>query len=1077
MRSALTMALLLTFSICSSAQNQSATLSGRVTDPGGSAVVGADVVLTNRETGVEQKTKTNSVGLYLFAGILPGNYRVAAGEPGFKTEIKEDLSLHTQQEMAVNFSLSVGSVSESVTVSAGPETLLQTETGNITTTLTEIQVRDVPNSGNDIAYLAYTSPGTITIPRSTATGFGPGSQFSAFGLPSTSNYFTIDGAPNIDPMENTELQGATNQTLGVNEVESAAVVYNGGAQYGSLSGDQLNINTKSGTNQFHGNARYDWNGRVMNANNFFNNRTDTPRAFDNFNDWAASFGGPIIQNKTFFFVDTEGQRIILPTNQLVTLPSASFQTLALNSVPAAEVPYYQNLFKLYNSAAGASRAQAVPGDADIVQFRSTASSLNDQWLVSGRVDQNLGQNDKLFGHYTASDGSQTSSNAINPALSVPFHVSVQQAQVNEDHVFGTTKTNQLLISGMHYAEESQANSAGFTLFPGSISFGGSLPLSSISGGTLLPSGRNVTQYSASDNFYWSHGAHTISSGIDFRRVDYTIDDVGSVATPSYSSESRADFLAGKATSATFGFPQRASQPVAEYFLGGYVQDQFKARPNLTLTAGLRIEHFSDPVCQTSCIARFDGSFLSIPTSPSTPYNQLISTGNPQLFPGFQAVSLEPRVSFAWSPLGPDKSTVVRGAFGMFSDALPGFIFESILENVPVDTSFAVTGGLLNPAQAGSAAAIAQASQQAFANGFSSGASYSQIAAQVKAVGGTFSQPSFSNVAPNLSYPTYEEWDFGIQQAVGAKTVVNLQYTGNHGYHEYYVNTGLNAFAAAFSGLPTAPLNPSFGAVRESESGAVSNFNGLVATATHRSNYLTLQLNYTWSHALDDITNGGFFAATSNSLKVPLDPFNLRLENYGNSDFDRRHDLSASYVLSPPHWRGPRVLVDNWEFSGTVSASSGFPFSIIDSSAAGALGRTNYGSAKVLADQLAYTKLNCSASAVDNPCLGTPGQYFASANSFGSQRRNQFYGPSYFNTDFSAFKGFTLPWRETKLKVGAQMINALNHPNFAPPASDIATPSQFGRILTTVGAPTSLLGANLAGDSSPRMIELSARVVF
>jgi hypothetical protein len=982
--------------------------------------------------------------------------------------------------MAVNFSLSLGSVSESVTVSAGPETLLQTETGSITTTLTETQVRDVPNSGNDIAYLAYTSPGTITIPRSTQTGFGPGSQFSAFGHPSTSNYFTIDGAPNVDPMENTELQGATNQTLGINEIESAAVIYNGGAQYGSLSGDQLNVNTNSGTNQVHGNALYDWNGRTLNANNFFNNRTNTPRAFDNFNHWAASLGGPIIRNKTFFFLDTEGQRIILPTNQLVTLPSASFQTLALSSVPAAEVPYYQRLFSLYNSAPGASRAQAVPGDADIVQFRSTASALNDQWMVSGRVDQNLGQNDKLFAHYTASDGSQTSSNPINATFSVPFTVAVQQAQLNESHVFGTTKTNQLLISGMHYAEESPANPKGFALFPGTLSFGGSLPLSSTSttgGGNLLATGRNVTQYSVSDNFYWSHGSHTITTGVDFRRVDYTIADVAGVATPSYSSESRADFLAGRSTSASFGFPQRASQPVAEYFLGVYAQDEFKARPNLTLTAGIRLEHFSDPVCQTSCIARFNGSFVSIPTTASTPYNQLISTGNQQLFPGFQSVSIEPRVSFAWSPLGTDKSTVVRGAFGMFSDALAGFIFESILENVPVDTSFTITGGLLDPTQPRSAAAIAQASQQAFTNGFASGASYSQIAAQVSAVGGTFSKPSFSNVTPNLHYPTYEEWDLGLQQAVGSKTVVNLQYTGNHGYHEYYVNTGLNAYATAFGGLPTAPLNPSFGAVRESEGDAVSNFNGLLVNATHRSSYLTVQLNYAWSHALDEISNGGFFAATGNSIKVPLDPFNLRLENYGNSDFDRRHDFSANYVLSPPHLRGPRLLVDNWQFSGTFSVSSGFPFSVIDSSAAGLLGRTNFGSAKVAANQLVYGPLSCSSSAVDNPCLGVPGQYFAAATGFGSQRRNQLFGPSYFNTDFGAFKGFPLPWRETVLKVGAQLINALNHPNFAPPANDVATPSQFGRILSTVGAPTSLLGANLGGDSSPRMIELSARLVF
>jgi hypothetical protein len=194
----------------------------------------------------------------------------------------------------------------------------------------------------------------------TQGGFG---NSSTFGLPATSNLFTVNGMNENDPFLNLNNSGATNLLLGQNDINQATVVNNGySGQYGGLAGANVNYITKAGSNAWHGNATYWWNGRAMNANNFINNASGAARPFDNANQWAASFGGPIKKDKTFFFVDYEGLRVILPTSTPVNIPSPGFQAatlanLALNSPDS--VPFYTQMFNLYQNAPGASRAQNI----------------------------------------------------------------------------------------------------------------------------------------------------------------------------------------------------------------------------------------------------------------------------------------------------------------------------------------------------------------------------------------------------------------------------------------------------------------------------------------------------------------------------------------------------------------------------------------------------------------------------------------------------------------------------------------------------------------------------------------------
>jgi hypothetical protein len=237
--------------------------------------------------------------------------------------------------------------------------------------------------------------------------------------------------------------------------------------------------------------------------------------------------------------------------------------------------------------------------------------------------------------------------------------------------------------------------------------------------------------------------------------------------------------------------------------------------------------------------------------------------------------------------------------------------------------------------------------------------------------------------------------------------------------------------------------------------------------------------------MDEVSNAGFlqYNFLSNiSVLSPQDPLNLRRFNYGNADYDTRHYFSMNYVWEVPHWKGPKVAVDGWVFSGTIFARSGLPFTVVDGIQTGNLSAFNYGGnlsgvgAFIFANYRGGAPSSCSASAVRTPCL-TAAMFTPATTNFGAQRRNQFYGPHYFDTDFAVMKNFNVPhWENAKIGIGAQFFNLFNHPNFDQPVGDISSPS-FGKIISTVNTPTSILGSFLGGDASPRLIQFKGNLTF
>ncbi|MGE5207601.1 MAG: carboxypeptidase regulatory-like domain-containing protein [Chlamydiota bacterium] len=1103
----LTAALVLFWTAPLRAQNLvSGGVTGTVTDPSGAVVPNATVSLKSDATGQTLSQSTTATGVFRFQFLNPGAYTLTVKAANFKSTTS-DVAVSVGQTTTSNMTLALSTASQTVTVTSEAP-VIQTENGNVSTTFTPAQVALVPNPGNDLSYIAQTSPGAT---MNTQMGYG---NFETFGMPGTSNLFTMNGMYDNDPFLNLNNSGATNLLLGQNDVQEVTVVNNGySAQYGGLAGANVNYVSKSGSNNWHGNANYFWNGRVMNGNDYFNKHTSgavTPRPFDNVNQWAASIGGPIIKDKTFFFVDTEGLRIVLPTVTPTNIPSPQFQAATLANLATtgntAQTPFYQNMFSLYNSANGANRAQNIlPGGgcSDLtslagfgasgmpcaLQFQSNAGNFTHEWLLSGRVDQVIGNNDKAFIRFQTDHGTQaTYTDPINPVFNADSVQPEYQGQINETHTFGANAVNQFVGAVQWYSALFTANNLNQALatFPTTLAFSGGA-LSNMGGNDFFwPQGRNVSTYQFEDDYSWTHGNHNFKFGANFHRDDVSDHDFGifnSGETGFFSTglETMTDFFNGIGSAYVQAFPSSLNQPIALYGIGLYAQDEWRVTNTFKLTLALRADHDSNPVCQTNCIANFNSpDFLNMNNDPALPYNQLVKTGLHQAYQGLTNIAWGPRVGFAWQlpHLG---NAVLRGGFGIFYDQFPAVAVDSLAGNPPLSNTFVVGGLPLAPNMPNSIFSAASSSNAGFLNGFRSGGNLASVSA---AVGSAFAPPSFFN-AGKIQLPRYQEWNLELQKGLGSKASISVNYVGNHGIFEPNQDNGVNAFQPGFPGLPATALNPAFGTVTQLYSNAVSNYNGVTVTFQRKfTSGLQVQANYTYAHALDEISNGGFLPfdlGTNASFLNPQDPFNLRAYNYGNADYDARHSFNANYVYTVPYRYGPAALMKGWTLSGTFFARSGLPFTAIDSAAGGNLAVNNYGPGAIFATPMNaanYAGAEATCNNPNSPCLNTS-QFLAAGtmNGFGLQRRNQFRGPGFFDTDFTVLKDIPIPgWEGGKIQVGAQFFNLLNHPNFDQPVADISNP-QFGSIIQTVSVPTSVLGSFLGGDASPRVIQLTARLNF
>lgn len=1123
---------------------------GTVLDPSGAAVSGATVTALNRETGSTRTARTDNAGRFNVPQLKPGPYSVSVQADGFEAHINSSVSSELGQQQTVNFTLQVATAKGEVTVTGQPP-IINPDDPNTASTLTARQLENLPNPGGDMTYPMQFAPGALINTAGSGNDFVGGTngygnaEFN--GLPSLANGYIVDGLETNDPLTNLNSGLSTNLVLGLNSIAEVTVnTLSYSVDQGRYGASQINYVTKSGTNQFHGNLYELWNGSKFNAANFFTNSTPgnhKPRS--TLNHFGGSLGGPIIHNKLFFFFDSEWVRIALPIVSTTTVPTLAFQQYVLQQLPLggkdivtgstyapapALAPFYQNVFRLYQSTAGTplavlgcpfnsdnSPAAGSPPNGNGCANRRTISHSSDdhERVQTGRIDYNVNEKNTTWYRFQYDGGLQAAyTDPINPIFNAISPQPLYSCAAGYTHVFSANLVNYFNPAFSWYQSLFGPSNLQATLsaFPIVLQpSGANAPFTPLGGlDNTWVQGRRATRFFINDNLAWTGSGHDLRFGTNTRIFHLNDYDFGEGTAPLVTYTTLPQFIYGVASTASQTFPLANSQPYSFLNVDLYARDTWKLTQNLTWTFGVRATHNSNPLNPHHAVARLAGSFDAIAHDVNQPLNSAIQTGLGTVFQSTPLAIVQPRTALAWQVA---RKTVVRTGFGLFSDLLPGSLVDLVGANPPFSQTF--TGGLLGtaggttiaPGVPNSAVDASAAANRAFSNGFTAG---QRSCASVLSNPSNCLQPVAMTAVPDgkLRAPYFIQWSFGLEHQIGNTVYLRGQYVGTRAVNQPYttqVNGYQTVCQGCFAPFPyQTPADARFGAVTQLNTGANSHYNGLQTTAEKRLGHgLQAQVNYTWSHCVDEISNGGFLSFSSAGILSPI-PGDLARDR-GPCDYDVRHNVTASYAYQLPLKLHDRLgaFFNGWQISGSVFWHSGLPFSVLSSPytangngivngsgpqfASLVPGVTSYEHSAIpgvtQAGTVQWLNPDAFVSTVDpstGACLGgnTPQNC-----QFGNLGRNALRGPDFTWSDLYITKWFALTER-VKLRIDGQFFNLFNHPNFSVPSRVFAgipgnpsTQTGFGALASTTSPPTGLLGVGLGGDSSPRMIAFQTRIEF
>ncbi len=1134
----------------------SSALSGTVIDSTGAAIASATVVATDVNTKSTRSGQTDASGHYLLSQVNPGTYQVLITSSGFAPAASEPTPVGVGRTATLNFTLSISSATQSVEVSA-QQGLLSLDNPNTTTTLDAKTIKSLPNPGQDLTFIAQFAQGALintagsSNDAKAAGGYG-NVEFN--GLPATSNGYILDGYDTNDPWLGLNIGLSTNLVIGLDAVQEATVNTNSyTVDQGRYAAAQVDYFTKSGTNRFHGDAYEVWNGSLLNAQDYFLHANDSPgntakKPRSTVNEFGVSAGGPIRKDKLFFFAHYEGIRIALPLVSEVTAPTPVYQQYVLQqltkggidpttgtALPAqpAEIPLYRSLFSLYSNTSGSPvPVSTCPFDANGALLpASIAGSLLDgsgcanqrqaslnnddrEDLIVVKVDHTLDANNSVWYRFQQDTGLQAAyTDPINPLFN-SYSPQPQRTLVTAyTHLFTPSLVNQINPGASWYSSVFEPNNFANVVqqLPIVLQAGSTnVPFTTIGGNdNTYPQGRKVTQWQVNDNLIWTRKLHTFKFGLNTRRVDVSNYDLGQGTVPLVTVNDLAQFTYGAAYTATQSFPVRLRERVANGNLDFYAMDTYKPSARLTLTEGIRITWNTNVVNDQGLFARPAGSFLDLQHSNAQSLNQAIETGVRNLFPGTPLFVYQPRVSVAYEL---SHRTAIHAGFGVFSDIIPAQIADLASTNAPYSPTFVgglggqVGGTAIFPGVPGSAVDALASANVALQKNFSSGAPpctglVAGAAVCPLAVG--------LNTFPTgrLKTPIYYQYSAGVEQQVGAKGAVRVDFVGTRGLHEPYqvqLNGYQNVCNGCFAPYPySRPLDQRFGNVNEFRTDANSSYAGLQTSFTEQLGGLTVRGNDTLSHCLDEVSNGGLLSFSTQGILSPL-PGELN-RNYGSCDYDVRHNISAFGIYQIPFHSSRALLrqaLSGWAVSETAFFHTGLPFTILSQpytangngifQASGPQfarrvpGVPVYQRSAVSGVTVAGTRqwINPAAfvSVVDPSTGACTGGDSAATCQFGDAGRNTVRGPHFTDSDIYITKNVRLREGLT-FRFDTQLFNAFNHANFALPGNVEAgvpgglVPARFGTLQSTISPPTGLLGVGLGGDSSPRMIAFEGRIEF
>ena len=1038
----LAIALILSASVFASAQFDAGSITGFVTDPSGAALPHATITITNIGTGFEKTLTTDSRGGFTATSLPIGNYSISAKMAGFAEAKSQTIVLNAGATVNVNLMLNVEAIKETVEVT-GTTTTVDTGSSTAGTTLNSTQIGNLPTNGRDVTDFLEIAPGSVN-----STGFFQGSVNGQENFLTGLN-MTVDGQfagrGDINGYNATEGNEASRlQQASVDAVQEIDFANSGySAEVGHSLGPQMNIITKPGSNAYHGEAFEFFRNDALDAQDYFTNSLTSPKVPLRLNQFGGNLGGPIIRNKLFFFANYEGIRQrTTAINSLYEVPSAYVRSqfvAAMQPVLAQMAPLPAACNAIPQPAScpvptGFTDANPANG-SDLVYDPAALPTTLREDSGSIRVDYNVSDRDRIFFRYNIDDSLTNQTIGLNVGQVTPLYLRTQLGRFDETHTFTGTLINDFSVGLQRFYSDTNSDTpTPLTGFNGFFTNLGSLP-SPNTFNQVTP----FNVFEVLDKVTKIAGAHDLTFGTQIRvnRLNEWLRPQQTFDFGSFSDlENDRPFVLQK-----IGFPGFVG--VNNSNLDFYVQDDWKATRRLTFNLGLRYDFNTVWREGQNRMQNFNIATQSFYPTTQAPYSA----------PG---TDFAPRIGLAYDPFGKGK-TVIHAYGGTFYNPMHfGF---GLVGNIPAYESYNV-------------------------NVFQAPLVYPMANPPLPA--GTQNVSAFPT---NPKDPYSINWLFGIQQEVAPKTVLTINYTGNEDHH---MQSGVD-----FSALNANPANvltqsgrPYSGFANENVDADIlnSSYHALQVQLRHNTSRLNYEVNYTWSHEIDDMVN--VFNAFSN-------PYNPNLDR-GPGDWDIRHNLTGSVVYSLPNMIGSNALVrgvlGGWQVSNIVQARTGGP--VNPQLVPGFFGLTVRPDLTGQPTRLSgaswpFSSYNVDAYTVDPAFNGDPGV------GLGNAGRNSLRAPGFFQWDFSLMKNFHATERVT-VQVRADIFNIFNHPNFGNPSNGICnsvvfpvtTPGpgcapdaqdptgqavnhQFGEIGQTIAGQN----ASLVGTGTARQEQFSIKFIF
>jgi len=1130
------------------AQTFRGTILGTVTDSSGAAVPGAALTIKNLDTGLTRNVVTSNDGSYAAPELPIGNYSVTVEKEGFKSDVVAGIRVEVSSDRRVDFSLQPGQISQTVEVQGEALPLIESTSNTLGGIVESKIVTSLPVNGRDYQKLIFLVPGVTGSPDQITDSPGSFGIFSVNGARGRANNFLLDGTDMNDGYRNDPaineagVFGTPATILPVEAIAELHVASNFEAEYGRSAGGVVNVVTKSGTNQLHGSAFEFFRNNALDARNYFDNKSLPQNPFHN-NQFGGSIGGPIVRDKTFFFLDYEGLREIgsqstpscVPTHNdiLANAPKPGDAT-SINAV-------IQNLINAGKAwpapnGTGSCIGNAVDGAAvtsNTVLATPFSNNVNGGII---KIDHNFNKDNLLTGRYFLGDSEQSFPLALVGGGALPGYntftpTRVQLVSISFVSVLSPSAINEVRLGWNRFAEGFYAEDRHFD--PASIGLmtggkGNDLGMPRINVGSFpqLGASSSDTRHRVDSNWHyidsvsWKRGKHDLKLGYEFRRTSVS-QFFDAFFKGRLNFADLAGFLAGTPNPSSPGFQYSGNSDRNTYQNSHalYVQDSYRMSARLTLNLGLRYDYYG-------ILQEKHGNFTNF--NPLTAADILVGAG--RLYqPDFNNVA--PRMSIAWDVTGHQK-TVVRAGFGIFYDAFSQDMFQG---HIPFNSFY-------DPGPAYS--------------GF--GPNPISVATAFKSPLGPFRvYPQFPNlmsdrfgVDQHLRTPYMENYNLNLQQQLTRKVTLQIGYVGSEG-HKLLRFRDLNqptlAMIQAYDYhsspsnvggccTPGALLGPGGGGVyyNYEEASGNSKYDSLQSSLRIDNWHgLTSSFNYTWSHSIDDSSDGEDYVPNA---AQPDNSQAANRFNRGNSNFDVRNRIAWNFTYEIPNSPDSRfkLIRNGWGLNGIVTIQDGQPFHLNYNFEDDYNGTGEFFARPDVVAPLVYHQsdpnnyLQLTSFAV--PCtldgLGTAASNCISINPaspdptgiacdkiavggantggcintmhFGRLGRNSLRGPHFRQFDFSIYKKTQLTER-LNMELRFEGYNILNHPNFANPylPNFIADAAQNG---IATGSPTkgpcpgvaaglscaSLrltatgdvgVGYPFLGSGGPRSLQLAAKFTF